>query len=466
MGDLKDSFNKIKKRNFSDENLKSYLFALKEKTFVLGSLRFLMDYYSNLLFLKEETISEDIKVFYRQFNGMVEEFFLNKGKNILDLREKMEKFRTEVIDSVEFFYSYNCAFDVFRYVIHRRHSLSERALPKDFDEETREILEFIFESGDNLITNIRIAEVVKELPIRFTKGKVVELVMEALDQYLGGDRLAFSHFVDRVRSSVSLKLKEDREYFKIHKEIFQSYLEEDYSQLEGDRAVTLAGKVLKDQEKGSLGLDACSHLVNAINGLYTMIFLFDEAYLSLIPKEIALIQSLIETYKQLSEFNREKEEAIDKEFVLFEEKIEELQGILFDVGDGLFLIEEGAEDRLSDLLLEEEFVRLKEVTLIRENPFLEIEELNLNRGSVEKEELERIKEEVKKELEEGLKVVKRPLRRGLMAAILGELPVFLKNRTEVMDYIKSALSTCENEEELREGLNAIYLMRRENDYNQ
>jgi len=59
------------------------------------------------------------------------------------------------------------------------------------------------------------------------------------------------------------------------------------------------------------------------------------------------------------------------------------------------------------------------------------------------------------ELTEALSGKTKMMRRAIMAGVLGILPVFFNNRTEVMNYVRDALTGCRNKAELGGSMTAI-----------
>ena len=76
-------------------------------------------------------------------------------------------------------------------------------------------------------------------------------------------------------------------------------------------------------------------------------------------------------------------------------------------------------------------------------------------GIVETGDLDKLKDNLKAEFDRIFNEVDRSVRRGIMAQVIGSIPVYFENRTEVMDYIRSSLASCNSREELVGTINAI-----------
>ena len=76
-------------------------------------------------------------------------------------------------------------------------------------------------------------------------------------------------------------------------------------------------------------------------------------------------------------------------------------------------------------------------------------------GVVETGDLDKLKDNLKVEFDRIFNEVDRSVRRGIMAQVIGSIPVYFENRTEVMEYIRSSLSSCNSREELVGTINAI-----------
>lgn len=461
MSRFTELMRQISRGNESDEKLEAFLLELKEKTYRLFMLYLVNELYSALIFKEESEIDSKMEKYYQEICQIAETFFLREEK-VDVLRGKAEELRLRLLTLSEFFDSYGTSYEIFHHALLRKHSLREISLPKDKDETAREILELIFSNQDNFLINYTIKQVLKALPVRYTRGKFLDLLRAALDQYLGGDRQAFGNFKYRIENFLFSFSKEGGdEGFSDFVDEFKNFEAIDYGSLSKEEAKQVNDRLLKAMDIAANAFDHCSVLLSAINPLYGVLSLAEEKNFSSSKEEIDFIQLVLPYFTSIEDFTLEVEEKFDGMISKFVERIESIQEEIFGIEDLLFQLEETKKEKLLLLGRMDEVKQLSNLILIMKYPYFKEEDRKYFNQIVEKEYLEEVKQKMSETFEALFQKYKLPVRRSIMAHILGEIPVFLKNRTEVMEYVRTALTTCDNEEELMSSLSAIYDLRRE-----
>lgn len=458
MSNYRQISKQIAKGRFEEESLSSFLRNLKKDVAHLSLHNLLSAYYNNLLYLAENNLDEGLEDYSSQADGLIEEAFLDERAS--DLPKRVEKLRRELLSFSLKFDAVTTMYQVYAHAFARKYSIHELSLPKDLDEEAKKILEFIFGSEESFLVNLNIQDVCKALPIRFTKAKFLEILMEALDSYQGSDRLAFINFLYRIKDSFFVDVigEEDKKAFSFFREL-EVFSGVDIAGFSKEEARELYEKLTKLIDDGMDAFEDCRRLLEIVNALVGYLSFMEEAEGFDKTKELSFLRELLSWKIRLCDFSDEDEARLDELFSEFVPNFEELQEKVFRAEP---LIEQLLEtDGLSS---REELIGLQNAIYIMEYPYFKEEDRENFGKTVDKEYLNKVKTELEEKFLTLFQNNKLPVRRSIMAYILKELPVFLKNRTEVMDYVRTALHTCDREEELRAALFDIYDMRSNDDY--
>ena len=167
-----------------------------------------------------------------------------------------------------------------------------------------------------------------------------------------------------------------------------------------------------------------------------------------------MLQELLPVIKEIiTEFEQETFKRIEERTVrLFEKtegKLEELaQSVLKQQGI-LNEIKESHISKVNSMMLGQllECLLLSE-KLLSNSLFVELDtKENVQPKKADREYLEQRIKEISEEFAEKLKEQPQILNRAMMARVLKEMPVFFQDQKEVLDYIKTSLSSCRDREE-------------------
>lgn len=451
-----DLIRDVKKKEPSLSKMEEFFGLFLEKNFHLSTCHFLMSYYGSLMFRMEKEFSSDSLPFFEKFKHFVEEVSHKEEISETD-RAEIENLRVSLRLTTEKLIAYQTAFSHFIYALDRKLCPYDCKLPQDRDDYARELLGFLFESRDSFVTNMRISEIRKYLPIRYTKEKFLDLVSDSLGLYLGNDKMALNSQLYKIRMATMANLKEDEEELKSFAVLFLKLKALDIKNLDTEEIENIREEIDEMMARLSLYLEENQVLMEVVNSLYSMLLVEDNDLWSFITEEKACIQKISFAHREMKDFKEEEFSDILDSFVY---KIEDLNEEILQGETAFEYLLEHFFDELDEAGLAKERNNLTELLLLRENPFLNKDELTQS-GEVSEKELEAMKEGLREELTEVLSAYALPVRRAIMAEILSTLPLSFENRTEVMDYIRTALSTCDNQEELKACIHAIDEIRRD-----
>ena len=166
--------------------------------------------------------------------------------------------RKEIIERMEVLTAYTDRFQLHEYLLNRAEKKFESDLPEyDNDDEARKILQFIFEPEDNMEVNLRIKEMLSQIPVRMTTSRFYDLVKDSVTVYKGAERESLNGFIYMIESAAGIYEPKNNEFFKdleYFKEIFNKA---DYKNLEKTEFDYLEGKMAELSEHLTGRTDFC-----------------------------------------------------------------------------------------------------------------------------------------------------------------------------------------------------------------
>ena len=371
--------------------------------------------------------------------------------------EEIENIREEVKARVDAATAFLSAFENFNYVLSRKLPNKEYDGKEfDTDDEARKILAYIFEDDDNIAINSKIQRVISELPVRYTKGKFFDIIETSVDRYTGAEKKALKAFAYMVRQAGMIYDLDNMQ--KLYPELADEF--EYFKNFEFDKATKK--QLLTESVKLNSTIARCSELTDdgilvmeVVNDLYAVLLNWDSINKEDAELEVEMITFTNESFanedRSLEEFDAKMAEIFTKLEGKLEAVYEDLmsyEGTLFDVQNRFVneAFEFGYKDKYDDLY---KCSILKQGSL-----FADLNDLE-DTGLTETADLDKLKDTLKSEFDRIFNEVDRSVRRGIMAQVIGSIPVYFENRTEVMDYIRSSLVSCNSREELVGTINAV-----------
>lgn len=445
----------IKKGNRLKENLLIFGKGLSADYGKASTLNFLMNYVTYFVEMHEKEVDKGTSKQIKQLNTLVKSVLDNDITE--DSVAKAEKLRESIKDSVDSITALLSAFENFNFVLSRKITNKKyEGKDIDIDEETRAILNYIFENDDNLVINAKIQRVISELPVRYTKLKFMDIIENSVDKYLGAERKALQAFLYMVRQAgMIINLKKIKKLYPEFAEEFEYFKNFDYDKSTKKslmkESVRLNSIIAKCSELSDEGIS----LMSIVNDLYSLILNWGNIDKSEISLELELIRYTNDSFSakkiNIDEFNDTAEKSLNK----FEGKLENLMSEIDRHEETLFYIQDKYKKEVEEFDYLELYTKLYKCSVLRQGSlfatFKELEEI----GSVEAGELEKLKKSLNKEFDSIFEEVDRNVRRGIIAQVLGSVPVYFENRTDVMNYIKTSLESCSSKDELAGTVNAL-----------
>lgn len=460
MSDKRKEHEIRKKENF-ERGLSVFFQEAASVNNVYAGTSFLLQFYSfyESIVDGERELSGERLAIWQEINRIVRENFLSgfDGAKREEAVKKLFSLRGQITGKMQVLTTYTDRFSLYEYMLNRMEPRFENEvfLPED-DEAAREILRYIFMEKDNLLVNTRIQQMLSQLPVRMSRSKFEGLVRAGFENYVGMDTGAADDFVYRIVSVAGLYEPEGmKEYFpEFYNSLFvlrgkdwKTMEEADYKEAQELFSRT-AGEVQALTDDYYL-------LMELVNSLYAWLLNYPYASVDATAQMDHFLPLLEEICRgELSEEKTIKSTSLldETEGVLeeFSLKLQKMQGTLSKM-------EEDVQKSAAALMLEKEYTCLRvSVLLLSGSLFAELEQKG-QMQIADRAYLKTAADSLVEKLLAAFSTQPKILNRAMIAAVLGELPVFFNSQNEVMDYVRGSLSGCH---ETAEKVAGIRLMRK------
>lgn len=425
-----------------------------------GLIRLVMNYYTfyEVVRDKENPQVKNVKKLMKSIHTILKEGYLSEfnGEKNEKLIKKLDDSRTEIINKMQILTTYTDMLQIYEYVLNRLELKYVRTIPK-VEEETalKEIINFIFESKDNVVINSRIQEVIGQLPVRFTKTKYFDLLTNSLSVYEGSDKESLEDYVYVLKTAGMLyKPTGMTESFPNLVRLREELEGTDYDKLERKTYESLCKKL----DKGALFIkdmtDIYVELEEIVNNLYVVLLTMPYVtHIDGIAEEscqyilAALNQNFLTSSfneENLIE-NLEKIEGRQEELGIFIEKQEE---VLYDV-------RERHTSFIDSIMLGKVFWSLYTCQkLLSTSLFIDIYKKEKNEVA-DRDCIAEVTRELIIEFKELFQGKNKQINRAIMANTMNKMPVFFNNSNEVVEYVMNSLAGCNDEAEKIASINII-----------
>lgn len=438
-----------KKKNLS-KNLSIYGNYMSDMYYRFARVCLSMNYFTYFQMMEDidKDKNADITAIHDELNTIIKDL-LNDDCNITEAVEKLYNMRNKIIATMKILTSYADIFDRYEYVLNRvEYRFKESDIDnKDDDRElTRKIMKYILSDEDSAAINMRISEIISELPVRMTKAKFFERLDEGINVYRDTDRKSLNDFLYMIGTSAMMDLPDgfDDTFDELHS-IYKNVMEADYDNItEADydnlhSKIVFAAQFIQDSVSIYMMLAQIVNEVCAIAGL--------EEYVSDKGEESEYCIRLISYVNDA--FFSGNFEAADSALEECFMRIEGVQEMLHEK----YMTFEYQLDELKKETLSEEFKPLynklfKAQVLVSDSLFVEFNDNNTNDDEkLSDDEFADIKKKFMEKTQSFLSDKPRAVKRAVMSVIIASLPTFFNNIEELQDYIYSSLESCRDKAE-------------------
>ncbi len=441
-----------------EETIPQLFNQLSDQYLVYAKVRLAMHYFSfyETFCDDENTWSRAAQETLEQLNTIIRECILQRQSG--EAREKwirtIDGIRKSNTGRVEALTAYTDLFQIYEHVINRvEYRFKGTVKAVDEEELAKEILRYIFDSGDNVITNERIKEMLGQLPVRVTKQKYFELIKGSIDAYLGSDTNSLEAFIYILRTSAMLYQEEELK--KLYPELwekkrrlsgisFKDITEEDYR--EALALLRAAILMLETETTVYIGLQEIT------NEVYALLLCTPYAGMA----EAGMEHAGETAARIIGEINKLFEDGLKNnpsgELL---EMLTELEGIQESISYGLTILEDAlyeVKERqrtlTAGLMLEQLLqVLLCSQDLLSSSLFIDFDKQAASEETADEDRIYEEKKALIQELSALFEQSDRMVTRAVMANTMNKLPVFFHDHKEVMDYVLYSLGRCSDEYE-------------------
>lgn len=363
---------------------------------------------------------------------------------------EIDALREELIARMDVLTAYADRFSIYEYVLNRiEYNYKECDVNPDYydDKFEKDIINYISSDKDNTVVNMKIGQVVGQLPMRLSKNKFFELLHEAFTIYKGADVNSVEDFIYMLRSVSMLYTPEQfgtafEELADSIREL-ESFSYTDMTEEEYDKAV----QALAEASEYVVSVtDIYVLLMDAVNNAYTVLLSVNDALVDSADKEHCL-KIITEAVDAVEDRMLPAEENFDS-FSAIEGVQEKLSMQLSGESYALDDVHNSYMDKVQKLGMKDTYERLFKMELLCSgSSFMKLETEKAEAVSADEAYINRKCDELTEELTQFFKEHDRVFNRGVMAGILSSLPVFFNNLEEIRKYVHVALGQCSDEAE-------------------
>jgi hypothetical protein len=398
----------------------------------------------------EDTWSREAVEEIDKINHIIREYVLKNpsGEEREKAIKEIDGIRKNITKRMNILAAYTDNLQNNEYVLNRvEYRFAKVVNTTDDIEFSRKILQYIFDSQDNIVINEKIKEIIAQLPMRITRQKYFEILGESIGNYLGADKASLDTFLYMLRTTAMLYREEGMEtlYPGLWKK--KEYLAGiDYTNItneEYEKAVTTlqaATLLLETDTSVWLGLQ------EIINEIYTILLcssysgMAGDHYETIEKAATSIISDINDIYRK-----KEKVEVSDS----FVGKFAELEGIQeelsFDAQTLEYTLEKVQYSHASmvESLMLGQFMNVlkRSQDLLSNSLFIDLEAKE-DVTIVDEDHITSEAAVLEKELKDLFAAQDRMVSRAVMANTINRLPVFFGSHKEVMDYVIYSLERC------------------------
>ncbi|MBH1939689.1 hypothetical protein I5677_02125 [Mobilitalea sibirica] len=373
----------------------------------------------------------------------------DEAGSIEEAVRRIDKIRNEIMKRMNVLTAYTDIFYNYEYILNRveYRFQEEEVLPEEDDIFARDVLRYIFDTQDNVVINEKIKEIVGQIPVRMAKQKYYDLLRESFQPYLGAELSSLQTYLYMLRTSAMLQKEEGME-------TYYPWLWDKKNEL----ASINYKEITKSQyEEATDILTTASELLLTETAIYySLQEIVNEVYSVLLCAPYVGVEDTCgdkwdkASFEIISEINRLfYEETYEEPPTKLIEVFGVIEGVQEEMIYDLTALEEALYEidvnhrKLTESLMMDKLLNtlLLCKDLLSNSLFIDFYEIRMNQP-VDEDRLTVEADKLINELAELFENHDKVVSRAVMANTLNKIPVFFKNHTEVMEYIRYSLEKC------------------------
>jgi len=488
---MKQICKEIKKGDNLEVNLPQFFNRLVTLYEQYAKTKFTMLYYTfyeSYMDTKLEKTTE-VEKLLAEVNHIIQGTILAgfSGEKMENGVQRLDAVRNQIISQMRILTAYTDILQIYEYVLNRiEYRFSDDQVEINNDEFTAEVLQYIFDTKDNVIINDKIKDVIGQLPVRIARTKYFDLIRESISIYKGADRSSLDTYIYMLKTGSMLYAPEGMDTAYPDVRVLRKELEcLDYNKMTKEEYYKFSTKIVETAAMINVSVDFYYGLQEIINHLYVMLITAPYAYMEggyrmesmegemkylLLPTEqevnpykliIAEINKhflteektlLAEEIEEKLAYTEGKQEALSEEF-------ESLEPVLSDIMSHINMVESLMLGRIFHCLNTAQ-------SLLGNSIFIELEQTE-NKESLQSEYtvqkndkadeayIAKVQKQLITQLSELFLNSSQNVCRAVMANTINKMPVFFQSQNDVMDYVKNSIEQCRDLAEKKACINIV-----------
>lgn len=443
MGDLRGLVRELERGSDREKNVPVYGRALAETYLNYSAIELT---FSAFLLYDWMQDSDQCSFEYQEIYGEARELLTyvleDCPQQYEALIERAAKLRNRITAAMDVFTSYvdrlACYDQVLSRMTFRMKPDSELLdLLEGLDEEEFEknLIRFLIGDGDRMVMLDRLRLVISLIPVHMTKNKLLDRISEAVSLYEGGDRESLDSFIYMIRSVATLHRPEDNTDAGRPVRAYLEKLEHtDFSALNKETYDELREEMLSMTEFVSGVTDFYCMAQKVVNAGYALCLAREH------------VEKKSGDYTVCMEIVREVAcgQCQDQSLVRVEGKIEKYVEKMNLLEAVLQQVRQSCQDVLREQGLQKDFEHYAVISkLLSDSLFIDVDS-ETDQRVVDCAEVRQETEKLTAEFSQFLGGLPKNVRRSVMSAVLGELPIAFTNLDEIREYIRTNLFGCQD----------------------
>lgn len=367
-------------------------------------------------------------------------------KTITDLRDS-------ITGKMKVLTSYTDALEIFEYVLNRREADIKGTTSANVDiySLADAMYRFVFSDNDKVIVNTRIQDFIAQLPVRMTKQRFLDIVTNSLSIYKGGEQESLMDFADTIRDTAIARTPDgfETEYPELFK-IYSELRDADYSALDSIGYDNLSASLSKATQEIESEVTDYLMVMEIINDTLILAYTADIAEEKYRTKECDVALKILSSLAGSEDIYKAAEET--------DALLPELEGTQENSYEELIPIESNLDELITsyapefpeNVSMQKNFEALRRADMLTSSSlFMDIDKnFSIVNNVADDDFVNKIKEEVTRDLSDALAGKNKYIRRSIMAKVLSTMPVFFNTQDEIKQYFEEALLGCNDNAEL------------------
>ncbi len=367
-------------------------------------------------------------------------------KTITDLRDS-------ITGKMKVLTSYTDALEIFEYVLNRREADIKGTTSANVDiySLADAMYRFVFSDNDKVIVNTRIQDFIAQLPVRMTKQRFLDIVTNSLSIYKGGEQESLMDFADTIRDTAIARTPDgfETEYPELFK-IYSELRDADYSVLDSIGYDNLSASLSKATQEIESEVTDYLMVMEIINDTLILAYTADIADEQYRTKECDVALKILSSLAGSEDIYKAAEET--------DALLPELEGTQENSYEELIPIESNLDELITSYApefpenesMQKNFEALRRADMLTSSSlFMDIDKnFSIVNNVADDDFVNKIKEEVTRDLSDALAGKNKYIRRSIMAKVLSTMPVFFNTQDEIKQYFEEALLGCNDNAEL------------------